>query len=723
MATEQFFEGMDGNYLSGNALEGEMADSEIINRFKKKEEAKKLVAWVKSEYEKCKQSRKTEEQDWYLQLSFYNGNQYHSWRRLGNGQVLAEEPNPQGLPRVTVNRIEPVVRTEIAKTTSGHPSATVIPASNDDDDLMAASAAEQVWQSLYDRESFQTRILQKAEFWRATTGNAFIKTYWDPSIKEIVPTPVVDPYTGEKKVIQQVASQGDVKFEVVSPFHLFVPDLSEEDLESQPYIFNVYTKSEEWVRSNFGSVLPKDFKPAKVSTSELLDAALMDMRNVDNSKPDAILVIEMWAKPNGCPYLPKGGLVTIVDNEIVQMAENGIPYSHKQYPFAHVGTIPTGKFYRRGTVKTLIPIQREYNRLRSQIIHAKNLMAKPQMMFQEGSVDPRKITARAGIWVPIRPGFQYPTPVPIQPLPQYVINEVKQLEMDFEDLSGQHAVSRGESGGVTAATAINYLQERDDAYLTTVFSAIEAAVEKIAKHSIALFIQYVTQPRLIKTVGSDGAFDATVLSGADIASGNDIRVESGSALPTSKSARQALITEWMKMGFISPQDGLRILDMGMLKQYYNLLKLDENQSQRENLMMKRLTDEAVQQFQMNWEMGASNGDPDKTVPGQTDAEGNPIALEVPAVIPVHDYDNHAVHIEVHNRFRKSQSFEILPDVVKAEFQKHISMHEAALQQKMMEQAMMGMMGEGAAPGQPTALPSEQAGQMPQQAGQTSEQLQ
>ena len=723
MATEQFFEGMDGNYLSGNALEGEMADSEIINRFKKKEEAKKLVAWVKSEYEKCKQSRKTEEQDWYLQLSFYNGNQYHSWRRLGNGQVLAEEPNPQGLPRVTVNRIEPVVRTEIAKTTSGHPSATVIPASNDDDDLMAASAAEQVWQSLYDREHFQTRILQKAEFWRATTGNAFMKTYWDPSIKEIVPTPVVDPYTGEKKVIQQVSSMGDVKFEVVSPFHLFVPDLSEEDLESQPYIFNVYTKSEEWVRSNFGAVLPKDFKPAKVSTSELLDAALMDMRNVDNSKPDAILVIEMWAKPNGCPYLPKGGLVTIVDNEIVQMAENGIPYAHKQYPFAHIGTIPTGKFYRRGTVKTLIPIQREYNRLRSQIIHAKNLMAKPQMMFQEGSVDPRKITARAGIWVPIRPGFQYPTPVPIQPLPQYVINEVKQLEMDFEDLSGQHAVSRGESGGVTAATAINYLQERDDAYLTTVFSAIEAAVEKIAKQSIALFIQYVTQPRLIKTVGSDGAFDATVLSGADIASGNDIRVESGSALPTSKSARQALITEWMKMGFISPQDGLRILDMGMLKQYYNLLKLDENQAQRENLMMKRLTDETVQQFQMNWEMGASNGDPDKTVPGQTDAEGNPIALEVPAVVPVHDYDNHAVHIEVHNRFRKSQSFEILPDVVKAEFQKHISMHEAALQQKMMEQAMMGMMGEGAAPGQPTALPSEQAGQMPQQTGQTSEQLQ
>jgi hypothetical protein len=301
------------------------------------------------------------------------------------------------------------------------------------------------------------------------------------------------------------------------------------------------------------------------------------------------------------------------------------------------------------------------------------------------------------------------------------LQEVDRLQADFEDISGQHQVSRGGNGGVTAATAINYLQERDDAYLTTVFSSIEAAVEKVAKQSLALFIQYVQQPRLIKTVGTDGAFDATVLAGADIASGNDIRVESGSALPTSKSARQALITEWMKMGFISPTDGLRILDMGMLKQYYNLLKIDENHAQRENLVMKRLTAEEIQAFQQDWEQGAAAGDPGKTVPGQVDLNGQPIPLAVPAVVQVHDFDNHAVHIEIHNRFRKSQSFETMSDEVKAEFQKHISMHEAALQQKMMQQAQMAAMG--AQPqGAPQALPSEAAG-MPDQTGMTTEQLQ
>ena len=686
-----------------------MADDTLLNRFKKKEDAKKLVAWMKSEYEKLKSNRKTDEQDWYTQIAFYNGYQYHAWQTVGSGQVLREEPNPANLPRITVNRIEPIIRTEISKTTSGRPSAMVVPASNDDEDLMAASAAEQTWQSIYDRENFQTDVLQKAEFWRATCGNAFVKTFWDGSKVQIEPKSVTDPFTGEKTVIQQEVSKGDVSFEVVSPFHLFVPDLSEEDIEEQPYLFNVYTKSPEWVKSTFGNVLPKDFNPTKVTTSEIFDAALMDQRNTQSNKPESVLVIEMWAKPNGCPYLPKGGLVTIVDNEIVQFAENGIPYAHKHYPFAHLHTIPTGKFYRRGVIKNLIPLQREYNRVRSQIIQAKNLMSKPQMMYDEGSLDPRKITSRPGIYIPVRPGFARPTPVPIQPLPNYVLNEVRQLEADFEDLSGQHAVSRGESGGVTAATAINYLQERDDAYLTTVFNAIEAAIEKTAKMALSLFVQYVREPRLIKVVGTDGAFDAQMLSGADIASGLDVRIESGSALPTSKSARQALITDWMKMGFISPQDGLRILDMGMLKQYYNLLKIDENQAQRENLMMKKLTQMEVEQFQQEWEMGVMNGDPDKVVPGQVDANGQPIGLAVPPVITVNTWDNHAMHIEIHNRFRKSQSFETLEPAAKAEFQKHIAMHEEALQQQMMQQAMMGQQEE-------LPAPEGGAGDNPPQAG-------
>jgi hypothetical protein len=704
--------GLEASMLEKSpVISGELVDDSILNRFKEQEKAKKLVAWAKSEYEKCKSARKVEENDWYLQLAFYNGYQYHDWRTVAGKQGLVEEANPSMLPRITVNRIEPIIRTEIAKTTSQQPSASVVPASNDEEDLLSATAGEQVWQSIYDNNHFQTEILQKAEFWRAITGNGFIKCFWDGSIQNFDARKTQDPLSGEKKILRVPAAKGDVKYEVVSPFHLFVPDLSEEDLEKQPYIFNVYTKTEEYVKNTFKNVLPKDFKPTKVTSSEIQDAALLDLRGVDNAKPDSVLVIEMWIKPNQTQWLPKGGLITIVDTEIVQYSDSGIPYHHGQFPFAHLHGVQNGKFYRRSVIKSLIPLQREYNRTRSQIIHAKNLMAKPQMMYQEGSVDARKVTARAGVWIPVRPGFQYPTPVPIQPLPNYVIQEIQQLHTDFEDISGQHQISRGDNGGVTAATALAYLGERDDAYLTTIFNSIEAGVEKMAKQALSLFVQYVDDKRLVKITGDDGSFDAMMLSGADIASGTDIRVESGSALPTSKAARQALVTEWMKMGFISPEDGLRVLEMGMLKQYYNTIKIDENAAQRENLMMKKITEEMAAQYESEWNNGAAQGDIDKLDPNT----GEP--LQVPPVVNVNDWDNHAVHVEVHNRFRKSQSYQALPDVAKAEFQKHISIHEQILQ----KQAELQMMMQGGAPELPAA-DGQSPEQLPEQTGFTDEQL-
>jgi hypothetical protein len=164
----------------------------------------------------------------------------------------------------------------------------------------------------------------------------------------------------------------------------------------------------------------------------------------------------------------------------------------------------------------------------------------------------------------------------------------------------------------------------------------------------------------------------------------------------------------MKMGFIAPEDGLRILEMGMLKQYYNTIKIDENSAQRENLMIKKITEEVAAQYEEQWNMGAANGELDKIDP----ATGEP--LQVPPVVQVNDWDNHAVHIEVHNRFRKSQAFQLLPDVVKAEFQKHISIHENALMnQQMMQQ-------EAAAPQEQSAPPQDV--QASDQSGLTNDQL-
>jgi hypothetical protein len=161
--------------------------------------------------------------------------------------------------------------------------------------------------------------------------------------------------------------------------------------------------------------------------------------------------------------------------------------------------------------------------------------------------------------------------------------------------------------------------------------------------------------------------------------------------------------------------------MGMLKQYYNLIKIDENQAQRENLMMKKLTPEEIEQYYAEWQAGIERGDEDKFIPGSEEGTGQAIPMDPPSVIPAHDYDNHEVHIEVHNRFRKSQSFDLLPEEVKAEFQKHIQAHEVALMQRQMQMSQMSMMGSGEQMEAPADEPAS-AGEMPEQSGMTEEQL-
>jgi len=75
-------------------------------------------------------------------------------------------------------------------------------------------------------------------------------------------------------------------------------------------------------------------------------------------------------------------------------------------------------------------------------------------------------------------------------------------------------------------------------------------------------------------------------------------------------------------------------------------------------------------------------------PGGLDIQtGDPLQLPQ-NIVPVNTWDNHETHVEVHNRFRKSQAFELLPDLVKQQFEYHVQMHAEALNQSAAAAQMM-----------------------------------
>ena len=130
-----------------------------------------IVKWVKESYGKCKGQFEPIKRQWYLNLSFFKGDQYVD---MIDGRII-KIPSPRNKVRQVVNRIKPVVRTEVSRMTSQEATVEVVPASSEQGDILAAQAAQAVFISLRERLELQ-KVLRQACWWTSVTGIGYIKT-------------------------------------------------------------------------------------------------------------------------------------------------------------------------------------------------------------------------------------------------------------------------------------------------------------------------------------------------------------------------------------------------------------------------------------------------------------------------------------------------------------------------------------------------------------------
>jgi hypothetical protein len=225
------------------------------------------------------------------------------------------------------------------------------------------------------------------------------------------------------------------------------------------------------------------------------------------------------------------------------------------------------------------------------------------------------------------------------------------------------------------------LQEQDESMLSTTFGSIEEGFEKIGYQTLCYVKQYWDTPRTVKVVGRDSQFNVIVFQGSDLRDNTDIRIEAGSALPTSKSAKQALLMDLMSQGFIPPEKGLELMEVGGVQRLYEEVQIDSAQATRENMKMSTVTQQDMEAYLQTF-MGVDPMtqqpmlvDPNSGQP-LVDEMGNPTAP--PLIVPVNTYDNHQIHIQVHNNYRKSQEYENLPQPIKDLFEEHVNQHMMAL---------------------------------------------
>lgn len=667
-----------------------------VKAFRESDEGKKLASWASDEFNRCRTAKLPKQRQWYINMSMVFGQQWLQMATGSNANIagrLSVQQAPRHQRRKTINRLRLFVRTEQSKFLSTLPNIVAVPSTAEDEDVRAAFAAEQTWTHYSETKKFR-RQYSAAIWWAIMTGNGFIKTWWDQS------TSVPMPGGGE--------DYGDVEFRKVTPFNIFVPELREREIEDQPYVIEARVRPLSWVKQFYRDQLEgTDLAPSTNSANTIMDEGYLGLQKSGQAL-DSVIVYEFWVKPGTTPLLPKGAFFVMIEDVLVDYYE-GLPYDHGNYPYTKIEHLFNDTFWADSPLVDLIPIQKEINEVRTDLAVAARRMGNPQLLAAQNSIVPGKMTNEPGSIILYRPGLPAPQPMPLSQLPQYVLDQEDRSIRDMEDISGQHDVSRGQApAGVTAGTALQYLGERDDNYLTPQYQGIEDAVENIAKQTLLLFQQYVDIARKIKVVGLDGAFDTLLLSGADIKDGTDVRVEPGTAIGQSQAAKQAQVMDLVSLGIIMPDQALKMLEIGGPQKVLDIVNAAERKAQRENMKMKALKDDptAIETHNQKYlEQALMEVGPEMLAAGMPlEQILQEVQSALPPVVDVDDFDVHEVHIETHNRFRMSQEYETLPEEVKDQFEKHVAWHQQMGGAQMQQQLLAQMPPELAAEDNATQPP-------------------
>ena len=681
-----------------------------------------LAAWVRSEYQKAKTARQVAQRQWQVNMRFVRGNQ---WIQEGVGRyrdkLTVPMRNSKTPPRKTINRVRQQFRAELARFMQSSPNIVGVPATSEGQDVRSANAAEAVWEYIQYAGNFPFYI-SDAYIWMIQTGNGFIKTWWD-----------------DDSFDETSQQQGCIRFASIKPFEFFVPDLREREVENQPFITIATIRPLEWCQRMFGNELgDQQLIPSVASSTQIIEEGSLQTGAVQ--RPDSCIIYETWVKPGTTALLPQGGVIVTIDNVIVRVYPDGVPYPGGKYPVTKIENIPSGTFYADSSLTDTITLQREYNTVRSDLAHSGHVYGQPHVLAQKGSIVSAKIQNVAAQVVEYEPGTPPPQAMPMPEVPTYYVNQLEQILQDWTDISGQQDVSQGQAPpGVTAGTAINFLQERVDGFFTPEVSSIEWGLQDIARKGIALFQQYVDIPRAIKVIGADKSFDIQELKGADIVKGTDVRVEVGSGQVHSQAADDAKTMDlWVNRVITDPTEVLQMMRIGGPKNYLDVFDAASAKAERENTRMKELTPVVIQQWQMRGQLqemafqaqqaltpalppadaqqdpNAPQGDPSQMSDPQMSAQqpGDPAAVDTSnpmtppgppplgPIIPVDDFDVHEKHIVVHNTFRMTQEYDLLPDEIKQQFALHVQAHKNMLMRAAIQQFTQSIPSDGTDPSAP-----------------------
>lgn len=472
--------------------------------------------------------------------------------------------------------------------------------------------------------------------WYQQCGHAYIRITWDKTLGRELYNPETGEPLGEK--------EGDIRADILSGFEVFPDPLAKSDDEVNYYTVAKVRKLD-YFRAHYG----EKGKAVKQEDAWLLSTKYEmkingltnrgDARNNTNVLQNAAIELSYYEKPS--PAHPKGRHIVVANG--VLLKDDSLTFG--EIPITKFDDIKVaGKFYSEAVITHLRSLQDQYNRnikIRSEWVNAmlrgKYIAARGHGLMEESLNDDGTEVVE---YDPV-PGVDRPSRMDIPQIPQYAYTDNEVIDKKFAEICGISEVSKGQLPSASIpALGMQLLAEQDETRIGIQIASNEHQWAKVGSHILKMIKEQYTTPRKRKESGKNGEYLVTEFTGDNILDNPDVVVVPNSTVPTSKTLRRQELINLYGQGLLGDPADPAVRE--------KLLSLLEYGDISEVWLDRSIDMQQVKKSIMELEEG---------------------------MLPmVSEFDNHALHIQEKNRYRKSDKFDLLDAKKKQNFITNMNIH-------------------------------------------------
>jgi hypothetical protein len=285
-----------------------------------------------------------------------------------------------------------------------------------------------------------------------------------------------------------------------------------------------------------------------------------------------------------------------------------------------------------------------------------------------------QFTDRPGEEIPVPDGGEKPQWLQPAPLAEWIVRITSMVRAHLDDIMGLHEVSRGIAPpNIESGLGVSILAEKDSSPVGRLIKETAKAWSKVGRMVLKLYETEVSAKRPMPvSVGLAGHLNE--YSGKMLHSQTHAVVPIDSIVPRSQAAQLAFAQQLVQMGLITdPVAFARVAEVPGLPSFIAAVAPDVDKAQRENAEI------------------AAGG------------EGS-----------LAEFDDDAVHIQVHNDWRKTVDYEMADEEVRRKCDAHVRNHEVQAARKAADAQNRANVSENfagvpRADGAPPAMPTGPTG--------------